>query len=184
VTKIETPPAPVLTDGTITLRPWRADDADAVYRACQDPDIQRWTQVPVPYTRADAEGFVNELAPAAWRDGTGVVFAVVDASDALLASIGVVGIDRPNRSCEIGYWVAPDARRRGVASGATALLSAWVGEAFDVEHAELYTAPDNHGSQAVAARAGFRLVGEAERAFRGEHTRMLKHVRDVAVVAR
>jgi RimJ/RimL family protein N-acetyltransferase len=112
---------PVLTDGTLTLRPWRADDADAVHRACQDPDIQRWTQVPVPYTRSDAEGFVTELAPAVWRDGTGVIFAVVDRSDALLASIGVVDLDRPNRSCEIGYWVAPDARRRGVASGTSGL---------------------------------------------------------------
>ena len=175
---------PVLTDGTLTLRPWRVDDADAVYRACQDPDIQRWTQVPVPYTRADAEGFVTEFAPAAWRGGTGVVFAVVDGSDSLLASIGVVDLDRPNRSCEIGYWVAPDARRHGVASGATALLSAWVGEAFDVDRVELCTAADNRGSQAVAARAGFRLVGETEHTFRGEPTRMLKHVRDLAVVPR
>jgi RimJ/RimL family protein N-acetyltransferase len=172
---------PVLTDGTLTLRPWRADDAHAVHRACQDPDIQRWTQVPVPYTRADADAFVTELAPAAWRDGTGVIFAVVDGSDALLASIGVVDLDRPNRSCEIGYWVAPDARRRGVASGATALLSAWVGEVFDIDRVELCTAVDNRGSQAVAARAGFRLVGETEHTFRGEPARMLKHVRDLAV---
>jgi RimJ/RimL family protein N-acetyltransferase len=172
---------PVLTDGTLTLRPWRADDADAVHRACQDPDIQRWTQVPVPYTRADADGFVTELAPAAWREGTGAIFAVVDRSDAVLASIGVVDLDRPSRSCEIGYWVAPDARRRGVASGATALLSAWVGEVFDVDRVELCTAVDNRGSQAVAARAGFRLVGETEHTFRGEPARMLKHVRDLAV---
>jgi RimJ/RimL family protein N-acetyltransferase len=167
---------PVLTDGTLTLRPWRVDDADAVYRACQDPDIQRWTQVPVPYTRADAEGFVTEFAPAAWRGGTGVVFAVVDGSDSLLASIGVVDLDRPNRSCEIGYWVAPDARRHGVASGATALLSAWVGEAFDVDRVELYTAPENVASQGVAARAGFRRDGEAEHAYRGAPVLMLRHV--------
>ena len=167
---------PVLTDGTLTLRPWRVDDADAVYRACQDPDIQRWTQVPVPYTRADAEGFVTEFAPAAWRGGTGVVFAVVDGSDSLLASIGVVDLDRPNRSCEIGYWVAPDARRRGVASGATALLSAWVGEAFDVDRVELYTAPENVASQGVAARAGFRRDGEAEHASRGAPVLMLRHI--------
>ena len=167
---------PVLTDGTLTLRPWRVDDADAVYRACQDPDIQRWTQVPVPYTRADAEDFVTELAPAAWRGGTGVVFAVVDGSDSLLASIGVVDLDRPNRSCEIGYWVAPDARRHGVASGATALLSAWVGEAFDVDRVELYTAPENVASQGVAARVGFRRDGEAEHASRGAPVLMLRHV--------
>ncbi|MGW5696666.1 helix-turn-helix domain-containing protein, partial [Streptomyces asiaticus] len=29
-------------------------DTDAVFAACQDPDIQRWTSVPSPYERAHA----------------------------------------------------------------------------------------------------------------------------------
>lgn len=170
---------PVLTDGAITLRPWRPDDAEAVCTACQDPDIQRWTQVPRPYQMSDAVSFVAEIAPAAWRDGTGVVFAVVDGADVLLASVGLVGLDREARSGEVGYWVAPQARRRGVASSATVLISRWAGEVFELDRIELYTDPGNVASRAVAARAGFRPDGETEHAFRGGRIRMLRHVRDI-----
>ncbi|WP_165401381.1 GNAT family N-acetyltransferase [Herbihabitans rhizosphaerae] len=37
------------------LRPFTPDDADAVYLACQDPDIQRFTPMGKPFLRVDAE---------------------------------------------------------------------------------------------------------------------------------
>lgn len=40
---------PTLRADGLTLRPWRATDADAVFVAYQDPDILRWTRVAVPY---------------------------------------------------------------------------------------------------------------------------------------
>ena len=46
---------PTLRDGDLVLRPKRPEDADALTAACQDPEIPRWTFVPSPYTRADAE---------------------------------------------------------------------------------------------------------------------------------
>ena len=66
---------PSLIGPDVRLRPWRADDAAAVFAACQDREIQRWTQVPVPYTTQDAEGFVCGIAPATWDEG-GALFAV------------------------------------------------------------------------------------------------------------
>ena len=33
-----------------------ATDIDAITAACQDPDIQRWVPIPVPYARQEAEG--------------------------------------------------------------------------------------------------------------------------------
>ncbi|NBR92441.1 MAG: GNAT family N-acetyltransferase [Actinobacteria bacterium] len=35
---------------THRLRPLRLDDAEWIHRACQDPEVQRWTLVPRPYT--------------------------------------------------------------------------------------------------------------------------------------
>ena len=49
---------PTLRDDDLVLRPKRPDDADAITAACQDPEIARWTFVPSPYTRADAEHFI------------------------------------------------------------------------------------------------------------------------------
>ena len=49
-----------LRDDLIVLRPWREDDADAVYAACQDAEIQHWIPViPRPYTHDDAHAFVT-----------------------------------------------------------------------------------------------------------------------------
>jgi RimJ/RimL family protein N-acetyltransferase len=36
--------------GRLLLRPWQERDVDAVLRAGTDPEVQRWTQVPSPYT--------------------------------------------------------------------------------------------------------------------------------------
>ena len=48
----------------LLLRPPREDDVDAIVRACQDAESQRWlTSLPSPYTREDA----IEFAPASPR---------------------------------------------------------------------------------------------------------------------
>jgi hypothetical protein len=51
-------PDPPLSDGVITLRAKTGTDADALTAACQDPEIPRWTRVPVPYLRADALAYL------------------------------------------------------------------------------------------------------------------------------
>ncbi|SCF35550.1 Protein N-acetyltransferase, RimJ/RimL family [Micromonospora viridifaciens] len=153
-------PVEIIEDGLL-LRPWREDDAEAVHRACQDPDIQRWTGVPRPYLPEHALNFVTGSAPAAWAAGTGAQFAVCDAATGeLLASCGLVSIDPGLGSAEIGYWTAPWARGREVAVRATRAVARW---AFDVRklrrliwQAEI----GNHASRLVALRAGFRLEGE------------------------
>ena len=61
---------PVLTDGVVTLRAHRPEDADGVLEQCTDPVSQRWTTVPVPYSLDDARSFVTEHAPSAWASDT------------------------------------------------------------------------------------------------------------------
>jgi RimJ/RimL family protein N-acetyltransferase len=46
---------PVLVDKALMLRPWHLDDRLAVYEICQDPAIQEFTTVPVPYTKEIAD---------------------------------------------------------------------------------------------------------------------------------
>lgn len=59
-----------LTTDRLRLRNFVPEDADAVYAICQDPSIRRWTVVPDPYTRQDAEFFLNRLVPDGWREDT------------------------------------------------------------------------------------------------------------------
>ncbi|GAA4681025.1 GNAT family N-acetyltransferase [Phytohabitans rumicis] len=142
------------------LRHWRADDIDTVYRACQDPAIQRWTGVPSPYLPEHAREYVTAVAPAGWQDGTSAHFAVTDAqTDELLGSCGLPSIDRVRRSAEVGYWVAPWARGRGVATRATRAVSRWAFDELGMKRVIWQAEIGNHASRLVARRAGFRIEG-------------------------
>ncbi|MFI6759028.1 GNAT family N-acetyltransferase [Micromonospora sp. NPDC050417] len=150
-----------ITEGGLLLRPWEPTDADAVHRACQDPDIQRWTTVPSPYLPEHAEGFVTEVAPAAWANGTGAPFAVCDASTGeVLGSCGLVSINQTLRTGEVGYWTAPWARGRAVAVVATRAVARWAFREHGLRRLIWQAEVGNHASRLVALRAGFRVDGE------------------------
>ena len=141
-----------LRAGSLVLRPWREEDAPAVYAACQDAEIQHWIPViPRPYTHDDALAFVT--------GGVGLgphQFAIVEDGH-VVGSIGMVVGD--NDSGHIGYWCAAHARGRGIASRALRLLCEHALDQIGVQRLELIADPDNHRSQRVAEAVGFRREG-------------------------
>lgn len=147
------------TDGVVTLRRWRAADVADVTRACTDPDTARWLPVPVPYTAEAGRGYVEEMVPRLWADGAAANVAVTDAGTGGL--LGAIGLTLRNGLGEVGYWTAPWARGRGVATRATVLHSAWGFEVLGLPRVELLADVDNLGSQRVAERAGFVREGVA-----------------------
>jgi RimJ/RimL family protein N-acetyltransferase len=157
---------PTLTDGSLTLRPPRAEDVDDVTAACQDPEIQRWTLVPRPYRREDAVEWIGN-APAA-ADAGQVVSVIAFEGDRLVGSFSVLEIDQDAGYGEIGYWVAPGARRRGVATRATRLLHDWAAGTLGLSHLEILPHEDNGPSRRVAERAGYVDTGERRAAARGD----------------
>ena len=161
-------PQPTLTGTHVRLRPWQRDDVDAVVAACQDPEIQRWTQVPVPYERAHAEGVVRDIAPDMWTKGGGL-FAVEPRDGGPL--VGSIGLFEPRDGyAEAGYWTAPGGRRQGFTAEALRVLAAWAFDDLGLHRVELHVDPENAGSCGVAERAGFRTEGIVRQRFlhRGE----------------
>ena len=59
----------------------------------------------------------------------------------------------------IGYWLAPEARGRGVATRSVRLVAPWAFEELRVARLELTCGPDNVASQRVAQRCGFMREG-------------------------
>ncbi len=148
-----------ITAGRLHLRPWRIYDTEAVYESCQDPEIPRWTRIPTPYERRHAEDFITRQTPAAWADGTGAYFAVVDATtEVLLASVALMGIT-PVGDAEIGYWCAAAARRRGIVSQAVTAVTRWGFGAQGLARIGWRAAVGNLASLRVARKTGFTLEG-------------------------
>src|SRR4051794_39146741 len=152
---------PVLRDpaGDLVLRPQRRADAGAVAAACQDPEIPRWTFVPSPYTRADAEAWYDRSQDEA-RAGRCVNLLAVDGGDRLLGSFSVMELDRAPGYGELGYWVAADARGRGVATRAVRLLHDWAVRDLGLTELEILPHMDNAASRRIAEKAGYDDTGE------------------------
>ena len=161
-------PDPPLTDGELLLRPWERGDVPAVALACRDPEIPRWTVVPHDYTERHAREFIAGTASdmAAGRE---LPLAIVEAPrGGLLGAIGISNIDWADGKAEIGYWIAREARRRGVGARATRLLSEWALTHLGLGRLELLAHPENEGSQRLAKRAGFTREGTLRR-YRRRH---------------
>lgn len=146
--------------GRLHLRPWQPDDADAVYEACQDPQIQRWTRVPSPYTREDARTWTEERAPGGWARGEDATFAVLDAtSGRLLASVGLHRIDPRDAVGEIGYWCLENARQQGVTTEAVRAVCEWAFGGLQLARIDWYSAVGNWASRRLAEKVGFIVEG-------------------------
>ena len=148
-------PAEPLRNGPTALRPWRDSDIEWMVAACQDPEIPRWTSVPSPYREADARAFLLRRYDSL-ATGTEAPFAIVDAeAGGLLGSISLLRFAWADRRCEVGYWLAREARAHGHATRGVRLICAWAFEALGLERIELHAATGNLPSQRVAERAGF-----------------------------
>ncbi|UXH77544.1 GNAT family N-acetyltransferase [Roseateles amylovorans] len=77
----------------------------------------------------------------------------------LIGGAGLVRLDWLLRRFEIGYWLAPTATGRGLASQAVQALSRLAFGALRARRVEIRTDARNHASRAVALRCGFQLEG-------------------------
>ena len=157
-----------IREAGLLLRPWQESDAAEVFRACQDPEIQRWISVPQPYLMQNAIDYVTAFTTQTWANGTAAPFGVFDpASGELLGACDLVKLDRDAGVAEIGYWVAPWARGRGVATGAARAVARWALHTQGVRRLVWRAKLGNHASRLVAARIGVRFEGVQRAALRG-----------------
>lgn len=131
-------------------------DIDWITEACQDPDIQRWTLVPRPYTREHARFFVEHPDIEYWRwimeqDDTGVPVGV----------IGIHGVDEDGNA-DVGYWVAPWGRGMRVTTSALVRVIELAGTDPSIRALTARIAEANAASRRVVQRAGFVEVGRLD----------------------
>ena len=150
-------PSPPLADETVLLRPWREADVSDGLMGFSDLVIQRfsWPKA-TAYTEEDARGYFAGLESARLL-GEDAQFALVEPKneDDVLGGASICEINLERGSAALGYWLAPRARGRGVASCAVRLLAQWGFTKLGLALIELTCGSDNEASQRVAGRCGF-----------------------------
>ncbi|MFB6618085.1 GNAT family N-acetyltransferase [Streptomyces sp. NPDC056367] len=147
-----------LTTERLVLRPHTPGDAAEVHAACQDPEIQRWIPVPLPYRPEDARAFVAETVPRGWREDTEFNFAArLGAGGPLVAALCVV--PRGAHAHEIGYWAAAGHRGNGYMTEAVRAVARWAFTEAGCVRLIWRAGVGNTASRAVAEKAGFVVEG-------------------------
>lgn len=160
-----------LTTERLTLRTPTMADAEAIERACQDPEIPRWTTVPSPYTREHAEGYIR-LIGEWWADGSQTIWCAYDGEE-LVASIGLHHIVEHAHGghAELGYWVAAPARGKGYITEAASAVVDWGFRELGLARIRWQAVVGNVPSARTARALGFRYEGLQRQALTSERGR-------------
>lgn len=145
-------PDPPLSDGVVTLRLPEERDLPAIERGITDPDVIRWIG---PYE--DTARQALDRNHALWNDGSGATFSICDPSGDCVGHIWF-NINGSSQA-EVGYWLLPEARGRGLATRSVRLISRWALRDLGLARLSLMTEPGNERSQRVAERSGFVREG-------------------------
>ena len=165
-------PNELIEHAPVTLRRYRAEDADALFQAVTESldHLRPWLPWAADYSRESAEEFLAGSVKD-WDEGTAYNYAILIAipggsalagralaDRALAGGIGLMTRCGPG-GLEIGYWVHRAHTGRGLATAATAAL---VRQAFGlpgVDWVEIVHDELNVASGQIPRKLGFAEAG-------------------------
>jgi len=113
----------------LTYRPIEARDAGRIALLAGDWDVARMTsRIPHPYSLIDADLWIASIDHDEFVRG-------VEQGGELIGAVGYIS-GEPGQA-EIGYWIAAEARRRGIGATATRMLAVWALTHLGLERLEL-----------------------------------------------
>jgi RimJ/RimL family protein N-acetyltransferase len=146
----------------ITIRPYRADDAEGLYAAI---DESRETLAPwMPWVHyhesADDTRDFCLRSLANWINRTTLEAGIFDARDGRpLGATGFPRLDWHARTFEVGYWLRRSAVGQGYVREAVQLLVRFAFEGLAANRLEIRCDARNERSRHVPERLGFTLEG-------------------------
>ena len=160
---------PTLTSGDVTLRPMRTSDAEDIYRACQDPEIPKFTTVPSEYSMDLAISFAGERNIASHANRTELVFVVEsskmnsECGNSFSGVISLHTIEIPNHRAEIGYWIAKEARGKGIGTIAAELITEYGLMTMGFRRISGLVDVRNEASKKLLLNAGYEFEGNLKK---------------------
>lgn len=159
---VRAPRVPVVVAGSeVVLRPWQDSDVEAIAVVAKDPEIAVWN----PFTRSPQDWIASR---ADWSEGDHASWAISPeaTSSVVWGSISLFSIDADQAQAEIGFWIAPEFRRRGLATSALRLACTYAFEQLGLRRVVLIHGVENEGSCHTALSAGFAHEGTHRLSYR------------------
>jgi ribosomal-protein-serine acetyltransferase len=144
---------------TLCLERWRPDQVGVLLELSRAsfPELHEWMPWAAEEFTQDGQQEFLQISQATWESGDGADYAVIAAG----RPVGTWGLfrweDEPD-GWGIGYWLTRSVWRRGYATRATLALARLAFEEIHASRVVLDIDRANTRSEAVAGRAGFRLV--------------------------
>lgn len=150
-----------LSTERLTLRPLARKDITEFTRYRNLPDVARYQDWALPYTRDLAHALVDEgEALGVPTPGEWLQLAVVDDDDRLLGDVAV-WLDDAALLAMVGYTLAPENQGKGYAIEAVRVVVDWLFTTRKVHRVAATIDPANLASARVLERNGFRYIGTA-----------------------
>ena len=146
-----------LIEGPLLIRPYREEDAGALYEAVRESlsEVSRWLPwCHENYSIEESREFIGSRAEAS-QGGEWYSFAVFkEDGGRFLGGVGINFINRVHQMGNLGYWVRTSAAGSGIATKATRLVARFAFEQLGLQRIEIVAAVGNIASQRVAEKAG------------------------------
>src|SRR5579862_9865807 len=154
--KLERP----LSDGNVTLRIATERDIPEILIAHQD-DPELYLRLGMDRPPSGAElGRRFERADEDRATGRKLTMAILEPeSDVCRGEVNAHHVQWEHQRAELGIWLAPDARGKGLARGALRLAAGWLLTECGLQRVELLTEPDNDPMIRSSLAAGFTYEG-------------------------
>jgi ribosomal-protein-serine acetyltransferase len=150
------------TDGVITLRPLRIEDAPQAFEAVRESleALKPWMSWAHDDYRIDeTRDYINRTIRG-WENEDDFALAIIDARDGtFLGGSGLNGLNPVYRLANLGYWVRSSRQGQGIASRAARLAARFGFERLGLLRAEIVVAVGNTASQRAAEKSGAMREG-------------------------
>lgn len=168
-----------LRNDRAVLRAMRSGDAAVYATGASDPRVREFAHLPEPeYTEASVSAAIDGTIREGLTRGDLAVLTIADPeSDEFTGSLVLFDVDAG--SVEVGFWVHPDHRGKGMADAALSLASALV-QRSGFTRLTARTMPHNSGAQRVLEKAGFDRGRQARDITpSGEAATLLQYSREI-----
>lgn len=152
---------PTLATPRLVLRPFVEADVAPLFQHTRNPNVTRFTLWDHHKSEADTLAFIRDYAFVRYREGLLDPYAITLTSNHMepIGGCGCFWASEPNKTMELGYWIAEPFWGQGLAVEACRAVVSHAFRQVQPERMQARVIAGNEASRRVLEKLGFRYEG-------------------------